>query len=222
MLLLDRGTLGLVQAHELGELARVDVVVTQLDDHSAALDPADRPALELEPLIYACRRSSGTSTAVTGRNIIQRMRPPTRLLLIGCSLALTIVAIVAAAVDESHEPIAVATGTIYSTESGDPLDVVADIEAGDLCMNAGAFGYGSSISCVDERGAERGSYMVVLPVSDTAPAFVVGVLPEGAVGATVAAGSTERRAETRGRWFMIELPEIDVDDASAVVVDFYT
>ncbi len=56
-LLLDRDAFGLVQAHELGKLPRVHVVVALLDDHSRTSDAADGPVLELEPLVDPVRRA---------------------------------------------------------------------------------------------------------------------------------------------------------------------
>jgi hypothetical protein len=147
------------------------------------------------------------------------MRP----VLVGCAATIVVVALLAATGDKHAEPVPVAVGTIYSTEGGDPLDVVVGIDDAGICMNVGAFGYGSSISCTDEQAASAtGSYVVVLPDAGRGPTYVVGVLPATSIGATVAAGGEERRADTRGRWFLAELPEIDRGQALDVSVDYYT
>ena len=152
------------------------------------------------------------------------MEPQTvRLLLVGCAGAVAIAAIIGSVADVPHEPTPIEVGTIYSTETGDPLDVVASVDEEGICVNVGGVGYGSIVSCTDEGGAvERGSYVVVLPVSGSGATYVVGVMPEAAAGATVAAGDEELRADTRGRWFLAELPDLDADEAQTVVVDFYT
>jgi hypothetical protein len=148
-----------------------------------------------------------------------------RHVLVLCAATVTIVALVAATRDEYAEPIPVAMGTIYSTNSGDSLDVVAGRgdRPGSICFNVGGFHYGSGISCTDEQAASAtGSYVVALPDAGRGPTYVVGVLPAGSIGATVAAGGEERRADTRGRWFLAELPEIDRRQALDVSVDYYT
>ena len=57
-LLLDRDALGLVQPHELGQLARVDVVVALLDDdHQRLSYSAHCQVLQLDPVVDAVARS---------------------------------------------------------------------------------------------------------------------------------------------------------------------
>ena len=73
----------------------------------------------------------------------------------------------------------IAQGDVFSTDKGDPVDVVyGPDEQGRGCMNVGAFFYGSSISGFDLGTVdETGSYALVIPESGGKPPLVVGVMP---------------------------------------------
>jgi hypothetical protein len=106
-------------------------------------------------------------------------------------------------------------GQIYSTDAGDPVDVVYEIdESGTGCMSlrglperTSGIPFGGSPLCFSpEEVDEGGMYRVLLPKSLEDPALVVGVMPSGATGATVnAVGWKTTRAEVRGRWFLASL-----------------
>ena len=102
----------------------------------------------------------------------------------------------------------IAQGDVFSTDKGDPVDVVyGPDEQGRGCMNVGGFFYGSGIDCFDlETVDDTGSYVVAIPKPHGKPPLVVGVMPAGAGAATVSVGSTTVPAETRGRWFLASLP----------------
>jgi hypothetical protein len=105
-------------------------------------------------------------------------------------------------------------GQIYSTDAGDPVDVVYEVdESGTGCMDlrlpdrTSGIPFGGSPPCFSlEEVDEGGMYRVLLPASVEDPALVVGVLPSGATGATVnAVGWKTTRANVRGRWFLASL-----------------
>jgi hypothetical protein len=148
-------------------------------------------------------------------------------LVVLCAAAVLFAALLAAAGDD-YDPVppelsdAVAEGLIFSSESGDPLDVYFTRDTARTgCMNVGAFSYGSTISCFDTGGPE-GSYAVVIPTTRRKPPIVVGVMPSGATGATVQAGESRARAETRGRWFLASLEPgaLGAKNATPVSVEF--
>jgi hypothetical protein len=119
----------------------------------------------------------------------------------------------------------VATGQVYSTDRGDPIDVFAG--AGDrpdsICANVGAFFYGSGISCFDAAEARvTGSWTLEIPTTRRKPPIVVGVLPANADGATARVGADAVRATTRGRWFLATLPPgvLGSHNTRQVSVDF--
>ena len=121
-----------------------------------------------------------------------------------------------------------AYGQIYSTEEGDPIDLLyGPGEPGSDCMTAlrgGIFYGGSNVSCFDlEVVDEGGTYRLVLPRHAEDPAVLVGVMPAGATGATASGvGREPARAETRGRWFLASLEPSDpsVLDLETLDVDF--
>jgi hypothetical protein len=106
-------------------------------------------------------------------------------------------------------------GQIYSTDDGDPVDVVYEInESGTGCVSlhglpdrTSGIPFGGSPRCSSlEEVDEGGMYRVLLPASVEDPALVVGVMPHGATGATVSAvGWKTTRADVRGRWFLASL-----------------
>jgi hypothetical protein len=112
------------------------------------------------------------------------------------------------AVTRGGEPAEIAQGDVYSTDAGDPLDVFyGPGDRGLMCMNVGAFSYGSGISCVDPAAVDdTGSWTLEIPDVRQKPPLVVGILPADAGGATVQVGSTQVEASTRGRWFLARLP----------------
>jgi hypothetical protein len=126
---------------------------------------------------------------------------------------LAVVLVAAVLVDSDSDEIA--TGQIYSTDDGDPIDVFyGPDESGMGCVNVSGFVYGGGggrPSCFDpEELEEGGTYALVLPRSSEMPALVVGVMPAGAIGATVGGvGRKTARAETRGRWFLASLEPAD-------------
>jgi hypothetical protein len=132
-----------------------------------------------------------------------------RRALTGGAATFAAVALVVAALaaEDDPAPAPVATGTIYSMDAGDPLDVVAasgDVP-GTICANVGGFFYDAGISCFD-AAAHEGSYQVVLPTDAGRPTMVVGVMPPDARGVTVGGvGRTASQAQTRGRWFIAVL-----------------
>jgi hypothetical protein len=146
-----------------------------------------------------------------------------RALVVACAAAVLLAALFAAAGDD-HDPmqtapgIVLGEGLIFSSDDGDPVDVCFTRETQTKgCMNVGGFFYGSTISCFDLDGAE-GSYVVV-SATDGKPPIVVGVMPNGAIGATVRAGEAQVQADTRGRWFLASL-EPDTRNLAIVSVDF--
>jgi hypothetical protein len=106
-------------------------------------------------------------------------------------------------------------GQIYSTDAGDPVDVVYEIdESGTGCMSlrgvphrTSGIPFGGSTLCFSLKEVDEGGmYRVLLPASVEDPALVVGVLPHGATGAIVnAVGWKTTRANVRGRWFLASL-----------------
>jgi hypothetical protein len=128
---------------------------------------------------------------------------------------LVVVLVAAVLVDSGSDSAEIATGQIYSTDDGDPIDVVYELdESGMGCMTVtgGVIFYGGrNTTCHDpEELDDGGSYMLVLPASAEMPALVVGVMPAGATGATVGGiGRKTARAETRGRWFLASLEPAD-------------
>lgn len=136
------------------------------------------------------------------------IRGARRALLVGSAAGLVLVVVLVAAVLVDSDSTEIAAGPIYSTDAGDPVDVVyGPDESGLGCMNVGGFTYGGSESCFDpEEVAKGGSYLLAIPESAEMPAVVVGVMPAGATGATVGGvGRKTARAETRGRWFLASL-----------------
>jgi hypothetical protein len=126
--------------------------------------------------------------------------------------------------DGTRPPIGLVAGQIYSTGSGDPLDVVYEIdESGMGCMRmrgltirVGGILYGAGPRCFDPEVVEHGgTYWVVLPASTEDPALVVGVMPSGATGATVSGvGWSSAWAEVRGRWFLASLAPAVPDESN--------
>jgi hypothetical protein len=129
---------------------------------------------------------------------------------------LVVVLVAAVLVDSGSDSAEIATGQIYSTDDGDPIDVFYELdESGMGCMKVIGFVYGvgggGHPSCFDPEELEKGgTYALVLPASAEMPALVVGVTPAGAIGATVGGiGRKTARAETRGRWFLASLEPAD-------------
>jgi hypothetical protein len=147
-----------------------------------------------------------------------------RALIVACAAAVLLAALFAATGDD-HDParttpgIVPAEGLIFSSDDGDPVDVYFTQDSETMgCMNVGGFFYGSTISCFHPDGSE-GSYAVVIPTTSDKPPIVVGVMPGGAMEATVQAGEARVRAETRGRWFLASL-ESGTKDLASVRVEF--
>jgi hypothetical protein len=127
--------------------------------------------------------------------------------------------------DEKGRATELAYGQIYSTEDGDPIDVLAD--AGDephmVCMNVGGFAYGTSISCTDiEAAGKTGSWMLAIPESEAKPPIAVGIMPADATRAVAVVGSQRVASEARGRWFLAELEpgSLGPNNARSVDVEF--
>lgn len=120
----------------------------------------------------------------------------------------------------------IARGSVFSTDEGEPVDVVyGPAQQGRDCMTVDAFSYGSTISCFDvETVDESGSYVVVIPESTGKPPLVVGVMPAGTIDATVLVGSASVHADTRGRWFLASLEPgaLGPKNDAQVVVKFDT
>lgn len=136
------------------------------------------------------------------------IRGARRALLVCSAAGLVLVVVLVAAVLVDSDSTEIAAGQIYSTDAGDPVDVVyGPDESGLGCMNVGGFTYGGSVSCFDPEEVDKGgSYLVAIPESAEMPAVVVGVMPAGATGATVGGvGRKTAQAETRGRWFLASL-----------------
>ncbi len=123
-----------------------------------------------------------------------------------CVLAAGLVGILA--VIRGGEPAEIAQGDVYSTDVGDPLDVFYGTgDRGLMCMNVGAFHYGSGISCVDPTTADdTGAWVVAIPEVKRKSPLIVGILPADAGAATVQVGSVRVEAGIRGRWFLASLP----------------
>jgi hypothetical protein len=119
----------------------------------------------------------------------------------------------------------IATGQVYSTDRGDPIDVFAGPgdRPGSICANTGAFFYGSGVNCFEVDDARAtGSWSLEIPTTRRKPPIVVGVMPSNAGGATVRIGETEVRASSRGRWFLATLRPgaLGLNNATPVSVDF--
>lgn len=153
-----------------------------------------------------------------------------RFMVVACAAAVLAVATFVAATGSNE---AIATGQIYSTDDGDPIDVFyRPDESGMGCMRLGGFLYGGNVifgdgrnvSCFDPEELDKGgSYKLVLPESVEMPALVIGVMPAGATGATVGGiGRKTARAETRGRWFLASLEPADPSpwDLADIRVEF--
>jgi hypothetical protein len=150
-----------------------------------------------------------------------------RSLLVVASTVLLVGALVLATRSESAgtEGAEIALGQVYSTDAGDPVDVVADPGdmPGAICANVGGFFYGSGSTCFTEAGAEMtGSWVLVIPDAGRRPPLVVGVLPASASGATVTVDGERFEATPRGRWFIASLDSgvLGPNDAEPVDVDF--
>ena len=128
--------------------------------------------------------------------------------------------------DDATSAGGLATGQIYSTDDGDPIDVSYALDASGMgCMSViGGLSYGGYRSCFDpEELEEGGTYKLVIPASVDMPAIVVGVMPAGATGATVSAlGWKTARAGTRGQWFLASLESADPNpyDLADIRVEF--
>lgn len=145
-----------------------------------------------------------------------------RLLLIAIAAVVLGVSLVAVATSETED---VALGQLYSTDVGDPLDVLA--EAGDrpgsVCTNVGGFGYGAAIACTATEDLDQtGSWELFPGTSAFVKPLVLGVLPADAERAVVRIGGREVTARTRGRWFLavLEPGSLGPDNASPVAVSF--
>jgi hypothetical protein len=140
------------------------------------------------------------------------------LLSVAAAAAIALVVVLAVSMldsDEGTPSSELVAGQIYSTERGDPIDLLYERDdEGTGCMrfvSAGIFYGGSNVSCFDlERIDEGGTYKLVLARYAEDPAVVVGVMPAGATGATVTGvGRKAARAEPRGRWFLALLEPAD-------------
>lgn len=136
------------------------------------------------------------------------IRGARRALLVGSAAGLVLAVVLVASVLVDSDSNEIASGLIFSTEAGDPIDLVyGPDESGLGCMRVEAFTYGGNVSCFDPQKVEdEGSYLVAIPESAEMPAVVVGIMPASATGATVGGvGRKTARAETRGRWFLASL-----------------
>lgn len=134
--------------------------------------------------------------------------------------------------DERTSASGLAAGQVYSTDDGDPIDVVYTLdESGRGCIHLGGSVHGggviyggSPVNCFDPKElAEGGTYKLVVPPSAELPALVVGVMPAGATGALVSAvGWETARAETQGQWFLASLEPADPSpwDLADIRVEF--
>ena len=126
---------------------------------------------------------------------------------------------------DGTEGVEIALGHVYSTDAGDPVDVVA--EPGDMprtiCANVGGFFYSSGSTCFTGDGADMtGSWVLVIPDGGRRPPLVVGVLPASASGAAVTVADERFEATSRGRWFVasLETGALGQSNARPVHVDF--
>jgi hypothetical protein len=142
----------------------------------------------------------------------------------GAAIALAVVLVVSTRDSDENSPVdELVAGQIYSTERGDPIDVVYGVDEsgmGCIYLRGLAFGiggipYGAGPRCFDLEEVEQGgTYQVLLPASTKDPALVVGVMPAGATGAKASGvGWRTAHAEIRGRWFLASL-EPAAPDAS--------
>jgi hypothetical protein len=142
-------------------------------------------------------------------------------------IALGVVLVVSTRDDGDARPAdELVAGQIYSTDRGDPIDLLyGPTKPGMGCMtfvSAGVFYTGgSNRSCFDlDEVDEGGTYQLVLARRAEDPAVLVGVLPPGAIGATVSGvGRKPARAETRGRWFLVLLEPADPDVLNLETLD---
>jgi hypothetical protein len=132
-----------------------------------------------------------------------------RLLVLGLALGVLAAGLVGTLVARGDTtPPAIAEGDIYATDAGDPLDVsYGPDDKGRGCIHVGASYYDSSTGCIDPATVDdTGAWMLVMPTVKRKPPVVVGVLPADGAHADVRVGSARIAAETRGRWFLAELP----------------
>ena len=150
------------------------------------------------------------------------------LLSLAAAGAIAVAVVLAVSVRDTDEPdqgAGLVPGQIYSTDAGDPIDLVYELgDPGMGCMAnlSGGIAYtGTSASCfglveVDEGG----TYPLVRADDAEDPAVLVGVMPVGAPGATVSGiGRKAARAETRGRWFLALLEPADPSVANLETLD---
>lgn len=155
------------------------------------------------------------------------MGPKGWLLSVAAAGAIAVAVVLAVSMWDTDEPeprAGLVAGQIYSIRSGDPLDVVYEIdESGMGCMHmrgltfrVGGILYGAGPRCFDPEVVEQGgTYWVVLPASTEDPALVVGVMPSGATAATVSGvGWSSAWAEVRGRWFLASLEPAVPDESN--------
>jgi hypothetical protein len=145
------------------------------------------------------------------------------------AIALAVILVSTRDSDEPRQADELVAGQIYSTDDGDPIDLLyAPSKPGTGCMtfvSAGVFYTGgSNVTCFDLEDIRiGGTYQLVLARRAEDPAVLVGVLPDGATGATVSGvGRKGARAEMRGRWFLALLEPADpsVLNLETLDVDF--
>jgi hypothetical protein len=145
------------------------------------------------------------------------------------AIALSVALIVSTSGSDDPAPgTGLVAGQIYSTDRGDPIDLLYEPgEAGTGCatnLSGGLLYSGTRTGCFGLKEVdEGGTYQLVLPSVVEEPAIVVGVMPVGATGARVrGVGRKPARAETRGRWFLALLEPADpsVQDLETLSVRF--
>jgi hypothetical protein len=155
------------------------------------------------------------------------MSPKGWLLSAAAAAAIALAVVLVVSTRDSDENVPgdeLVAGPIYSTDRGDPINVVYGIdESGMGCIylrglafGVGGIPYGAGPRCLDLEEVEQGgTYQVLLPVSTKDPALVVGVMPAGATSASASGvGWTAAQAEIRGRWFLASLEPAAPDESN--------
>ena len=113
---------------------------------------------------------------------------------------------------------------VFRRSQGQVVDV--DLLAGKggiRCLSVSGDQYSSSISCFDQKvAAKSGSYQVVIPLIDGAPAVVVGVAPNGKSRVQATAAGLQTQGVMRGQLFVTNLEPgaLGANNAAPVSVSF--